>query len=435
VVRLLVLLLAAPAGAAVKAAPVTQAGLVRAVLPYFAPGGIGIDPRSGYPLDSVVPGGESRAITQPTAIGMRLEVLGHVAAGDVEATPAERRDARREADRMLRALERDQKRLGQDGLLPWMTLEGRRRALTPQVAYIDNANLTVSLMSFLGSLSRAGVSGKTAELASTVLERQLAGYARLFDGASGTFWGAAAEGESPKGYRIDRFYSEHRVKTAAIVASGAAPESAFLNLAAAHRPYRFADGSTREVPAPWNGGLFQNSWNVGYEAAFADRVPELARANADLLDAAEDEARRAGRRGFLSASAVPGPREYDGTLGAAALAEHPAEAASGAESIYAVTPYFITHPERVLAWFARYGARGPFGPWDAVAGGRAIRRYYAVDQGSTLLGLIGKQGESLRAYLDGAGLTGRVVALYRARLQARERRSERPRSRIPKRTR
>ncbi|MBI4348704.1 MAG: hypothetical protein HY553_17835, partial [Elusimicrobia bacterium] len=108
---------------------------------------------------------------------------------------------------------------------------------------------------------------------------------------------------------------------------------------------------------------------------------------------------------------------YDGRIGIAALKERPEAVDASAESIYALGPYFATRRELVLAWLARYGGDGPFGPFDAYSEGRWLERYYAVDQGSLALGLIGRQGASLRAFLEREGLAGRFVDLYRKSLR------------------
>lgn len=71
--------------AAPRAVPSSRKALIGAILPYFRED-VGVDPASGYPFDSLVPGNAPLPLTQPTAIGMRLELLGHIVAGDLNTS-------------------------------------------------------------------------------------------------------------------------------------------------------------------------------------------------------------------------------------------------------------------------------------------------------------------------------------------------------------
>ncbi|MBI4346457.1 MAG: hypothetical protein HY553_06355, partial [Elusimicrobia bacterium] len=266
----------APPGA--RVAPET---IVAKILPFFARGA-GVDPRTGYPYDEWRMGERARRYTQPTAIGQRLELLGHLISGDVAGLPeTARARARADARRMLDRLLDDQRRRGHLGLLPWLRLNRKGRPRHAEHGFIDNANLSASVMALLGSVDRAGGDAELERAARRFLDAQAPGYAALFDAKTGLFWGALRPGKPPSGYHVDRFFSEHRAKTAAVVAyfGRAHPslESAFRGLRPVYRNYRFADATSRDVPATWDGGLFQMSWNVPFESAFYAELPELAR--------------------------------------------------------------------------------------------------------------------------------------------------------------
>ncbi len=405
---------------------------IERMLGYLKPG-VGVDPKSGYAYDGLK-GNEARKWTQPTIIGFQVEILAHQAAGDVPGreSAGHAKEALETLDRLLKQLLQDQQKFGRQvaprgntGLIPWFKLEPAVQADSTLIAYVDNANLTVSMMTAIGSLIRA--KKKHPELSETIdqtivqarqfLKVQEAGmgYTKMIGFQNGLLRGEVFAGEQgwrPDAYHIDRLFAEHGPKTALLTTYfiKLVPQ-VFTNLKPVFKLYKFRDGKERLVAAPWNGGAFQMGWAVPY--VMKNKRFKIVYEN--FLKAAMDYAYQNGLPGFLSESVDPATEKYEGKIG---FPFHETDEPTNytISSLYGLDGFSLLAPKTILNWRASILKQlnklaGPYGNFEsATADGQVSKIYVGNHHLSSILGLIGKQSESIQVFLEAEGLTEKYNA-------------------------
>lgn len=388
-------------------------------------GGI-IDPATRYPADHLR-GTTQADYSQPTSIGMQAEIWAHMIAEDVPGISAASGDLVRavsELQKILNQLSADQTQFGWRGLLPWVNLaNGRTSPRGDEIAFVDNVNLSASLMLVIGSLLRfkskyPAMADRAANLIATAkqfLDNQKAGYQAFYDAQRGLFYGSRRSSGFTSGYYIDRLFAEHAGKTAAIVAYYGLPLNAFTNLIPAFRSHKFRDGKTRRVAAPWDGGAFQMGWYL----PFILSSNKFRTVTENFFKAAMDYSYQRGIPGLLSASLTAHTGLYEGKIGYP-FKETIDEVSHKDGSLYALDGFYNLSPkaaEAVLAWRQGILAQIPAlnsanGNFDAAdTQGNVAQGYIAIDHLSSVLGLIGRQAESFQAFLADSGKTQSMNAL------------------------
>jgi len=388
---------------------------IRALGNFFQPG-VGIHTTCPYPID--VQRGSFRADwTQPTLIGFRAEELAFSVAGDVPGreTLSSAQTYLTEMHRFLDQLLRDQTNVGWRGLLPWfrMTASGTERE-RDEIAFIDNANLTRSMMTASGALLR---SQKThPELAGSItaarqkmkdfLDKQRPGFQAFYDPSTHLFRGSGiTQGLNivwTNGYSIDRLFSEYATAAAAVVTYfGIAPE-AFTGLTPRFVSHTI-NNVTRWVPESWDGAGFQMTWNASY----VKDAPTLRAVWTNWALAAMHECSLNGVPGIPTAGFNPDSGFYSGQIGLS-FHETPDPIIS---TIGLLNPLdslnellFTSDP---VAWRKSILTQLPalasvYGNFDSATytGKVSTDIYVGVDHYASFLGLTGKQGESFKAFME-----------------------------------
>ncbi|MSR76934.1 MAG: J domain-containing protein [Candidatus Omnitrophica bacterium] len=367
----------------------------------FIPGR-GIDRTTGYPLDVVI-GSEGWKTTQPTSIGFRAEELALSASNRLPvktggAATAQAEDLQTLTE-LLTRLQGDQKSsLAWKGLIPWFKLTSEGAAADrDEIAYVDNANLSGSLMVVIGALleaKRAKPQPSKAfdaaiEKAQQILDAQKKGYEALFNPARGLFRGGIKKSSGDwihPNYYIDRLFSEHAGKTAAIISYFGFDEAGYTNLGPAFRTHTFRDQSTGDIAATWDGGVFQFIWNFPF-VGDSKLWKTLAE---NHLKAITDEAHQKNLGGVLSASWDGA--SYNAGIGHAFRENSNPVIKNNVASLYSLDGYTSISAKTVAAWRSGIVTQvpelmGPYGNFDSMTEGVVNSGVYvAVDHLSSILG-------------------------------------------------
>ncbi|MFA7000876.1 MAG: hypothetical protein WC352_01855, partial [Candidatus Omnitrophota bacterium] len=428
-----------------------------------------LDQNTGFPFNIVYPGQTSAwATTEPTSIGRTLEYWGHILAGDVanEADDLQRGKAFKRARQLLDSLLKVQgdPKLSWKGLIPWFHLrpklapdpyqEGVQKDAEGNVVWgpmplLDNLMLSASLMCFIGSLLRLQQTFESRgsrvpdslrdmiQSARMVLENQKPGYDAFYDATPGqerlfgkalVHYGDLQESrfDVPGQYHRNRLFAEDSAAIALLVAgSMISEEKTFVNLEPKFKEYTFEDGAKAPIAMPWDGGFFQMSWTW----QLVRSIPQMSAIHRNFFLANLDSSRRLGVPGVYSAAATleGGIGGYDGNMGNPDFREWDARANTDYITINPLLAYTAMDPTAVRQWAERFGriagVQGPYGAYESVkigAGGavEGVRKAYFMPNHLTgLIGLIGKQHQSLSAYLSDSGTGPRFVQLYAENLR------------------
>ncbi|MSR77664.1 MAG: hypothetical protein EXS63_05500 [Candidatus Omnitrophica bacterium] len=393
---------------------------------------VGIDRFTGFPLDVLGPNasGGKGYWTQPTSIGFHLQFLGDIVTHKITVAGISPDQALTAAAKTLTSLLDAQTRFGWNGLIPWLRLSplGIDRS---QIVFLDNINLSQSVAAMLGSLEKANVQTGLAKdiynKAAEFLAKQQASitlngktgnvYQQFYDSAAGriySFYDTAARSFSANQH-ADRLGNEIRSGIAFAVTYFGLPQPAWNNLALVTRSYITSNNQTVETIAPFDGGAFQVFWNTlrAPENEIAKMKPVLWNAFVAFTDFMQREK----LPGFPSASAVPGA-VYDGKIGIPSIAEATDIRYFNIGSLYALAAAYLLDPSKVLSliqWVKTTFPQmiGPNGFYDAATkAGVVSQNYYAIDQGSFLVGLAGSGPSSMKVFLQKRNLLANFNQLY-----------------------
>lgn len=374
--------------------------------------GQGIDPASGFPIDVVGTNAVAGTQwTQPTSIGFYLQFLGEIITKRIQVsfmTPAQ---AMTQANKVLDSLGQAQTQWGWKGLIPWMTIKPVLAANTSKVALIDNANLTQSIVSFLGALNRANLGQTTAtnlnSKAEIFLANQRDGYQAFVDAPSGVFRATYDKSNGTFDSYADRFGSEIRSAIPFLIQFFGLSDSVWNNLIRSTSRSVTEEGRVVKTFSAFDGGGFQYFWPLINSPE--ESLPQISAMLQNAFLIHQDVMNEKGLPGFLSASSLP-EGGYSGKIGVSDLKETPSVLDEGVGSVYSLAAAYKLNPQFVLTKLQEIEAsfpnlKGALGFYDAARSNTAVsQNYYAIDQGSMVLGLAGGGGEDFKFWLQKKGL-------------------------------
>lgn len=384
--------------------------------------GQGVHAATGFPVDLIgpnKPGGMDW--TQPTSIGFYLDFLVNVITKRITLTNLSQGAAIAAAEKTLTSLLDVQNRFGWNGFIPWLRLDGTLRPDRSEVALIDNANLSHHLAVFISALEKSNLdkteAASLSQKAKTFLDNQAPAYAAFTDASSGVFRASynTATGQFD-GY-ADRFGNEVRATIPFLIEYFNLPDSLWNNLMRSVTSYPTQEGRTVETFSAYDGGAFQYFWPLLVSPEESLGGIEGALKNAFLIF--NDWMERAGVAGFPSAASLP-EGGYDPYLGIDFLKETALAVRGNYASVYALASAYRLDPSLVLQALksietALPGLKGSLGFYDSARQDGAVsRNYYAIDQGSFLLGLLGKGADDFKSFMEKRGLWSGYVSHYDA---------------------
>ena len=374
--------------------------------------GQGIDPATGFPLDVLGPNAPQNAsFTQPTSIGFYLQFLGEIITKRLQVSFLSQTDAISQVNKVLTNLLQVQSNWGWKGLIPWLELQPALQPSGNSMGLIDNANLSHSLAAFAGALVRTNLHKTlTKDLydkASSFLANQQSGYQSFVDSASGVFRASYnTQTQTFDGY-ADRFGSEVRATLPFLAAYFNLPSSIWDNLRRSTSRYLTEKGRVVETFSAFDGSGFQYFWPLLRSPE--ESLPEIGGLLQNALLIYEDFMDRTGIPGFASASSLP-EGGYSGKIGIENLKETPLTLDESVGSVYSLASAYRLSPEFVLSELQKIetafpALKGSLGFYDAArANGQVSQNYYAIDQGSLVLGLAGHGADDFRIWMQAKNL-------------------------------
>jgi hypothetical protein len=306
-----------------------------------------------------------------------------------------------------------------------------RRAVT--IIFGDNANLTAALARSAGALLRPEIRDDPRivglrDQIERFIDGQQAGYAHLFDPATGTFvfgWDATADrfvgwdggqGNWVTG-QMNYFINEFRGPWTFAALRYGLPIASIRNAGFKIKPYRRGDGRDTYALAAWDGSAFQL---LGLSLFMHEREnPGWRRSLETLVDIELDVSNQKGLPGLLSEAYSGNETEYTGLIGVPDIAVTDKSLNTHASSLYTLGVAYMIAPEKVEKFLqAHWGLisglftdHGPWEGWDSSAD-RVIPYQTTAHTLSLILGGINSAQDNMRRYLDEHGLARQLEALY-----------------------
>ncbi|MBI3999703.1 MAG: hypothetical protein HY351_03730, partial [Candidatus Omnitrophica bacterium] len=413
-------------------------------LQYFQ-AGIGIDPDTHLPFDQIE-NGITRKFTTLTDIGFYVQILGEVVRGSLD-NGMTREQALQELQIVLAKLTQMQTNDGMGGLLPTVydmppTLSVFGPSPTaPMITFGDNANLSQSIavmvgaMESLRSISEDGkiLAQNVINAAELFLNNQEEGYREFYnanviiDAENGNVlskrfyavYYTAAFNEHPANSfdgSLDRLANEFRSGVAFVIARYGLEPYAWNGLDVVTKAYQDQFGNSVTNLVPYDGGAFQIFWPLLWSNEQDQASMKAALTN--YLYTAADFSNHNQLPGFVSASAVP-EGGYQGKIGIPGASETTEPLLSNVASIYSLASAYALNPTLVVSWLKAIFEQYPElivpnrGFVDALRSSTEFADVFnTIDQGSTVLGLLGSGGDFMETYLKNRNLTNSYQSLY-----------------------
>jgi hypothetical protein len=403
----------------------------------------GMDPATGFIYDQRMRSdGTPGEFTALTNIAFQLQILGEVTRGSIKLPgvgdpQAGRTDALLDLVNLMDNLGAMQAADSFNGLLPTVyelgPLEPNDDSL---IAFFDNANLTQSiavLVAILESLTtltavQEAIATDIIAAATAFINAQQAGYTAFYDPAEGLFHAARdintgqfiVKPVSGDPFHIDRLGSEARSGVAFVVTQFGLPVAAWNNLVATTGDYEDTNGVLVDLLKPFDGGAFQMFWPLMWSNETNQATMQAALQN--FFYAATDFANFHQLPGFPSAGPFP-EGGYEGKIGIPDAAEAVAPPFNdviifNVAYVYALAGAFVVNPAIVMEWMKAIRDQysnliTPFGFVDGFRSEDEISmNITAIDQMSTVLGLLGSGGKFMDMYLADRNLTATYNGLY-----------------------
>ncbi len=391
---------------------------------YFRPTNAGIDPTTRLPYDNIsstgTPGGQ---FTQLTAIGFYLQILGEVARGRVANGPMTREQALTEMVTVLDQVILLQGQMGWNGtgLLPAF-IELNPYAPGEFVSFGDNANMSQSIAASMGvvqnlsglSPAEQTLAGQIATKGEQILTAQGPGYQQFFNPAFFLFRLSYNLTTGQFEHHVDKLANEFRAGVSFVTTRYASllppniGEMYANNLDQATKVYEDQFGTSLTNLVPYDGGAFQMFWPFIWVNEH-ENVNMIA-AHRNFLYTSFDYSNRYRIPGFLSASYIP-ENGYVGPLGIPEAAEKdfPYANVFDVGSFYSLAGAYNLNPPLVMDWLFDILNQYPqlFTPYGVVdglrSGSEVDTHLVAVNQASSILGLLGGQGDDLERYFQNRG--------------------------------
>lgn len=381
--------------------------LIQENLLYFQEGQ-GIDPVTGFPIDVVgtnVPQGVTW--TQPTSIGFYLQFLGEIITKRLQVNFLTQAQALAQAQKVLSNLHQVQNQWGWKGLIPWIEMTPVLKPSHDFIGLIDNANLSHSLAALEGALMRANLDRTLAkDLFNSIdifLQKQRPGYQSFVDPVSGLLRASYhTQTQALDGF-ADRFGNEIRANIPFLINFYDLPDTVWTNLIRSTSRYLTQQGRIVKTFSTYDGGGFQSFWPLLNSPE--EDLPSIREALQNALLIHYDFMEKNNLPGFVSASSLP-EGGYSGKIGIDALKETPLALDSTVGSVYSLAAAYRLNPEFVLAQLKEIeetfpGLKGPLGFYDSARDNVEIsQNYYAIDQGSFILGLVGRGADDFRFWMQ-----------------------------------
>lgn len=380
--------------------------------PYFTESQ-GIDSSTGLPIDMIGPNALAGVFwTQPTSIGFYLHFLGDIIAKRVTLSSFSQGAALAAAEKALTSLLDAQSQFGWQGLIPWLRLDGGMHPDPSfQIGLIDNANLTHHLAAFLGLLEKGNLQLTTAasiyNKAKNFIDSQGLGYQSFIDPISGIFRGAYRTDWGLFDGYVDRFGSEVRATLPFLIEYYGLPPAVLTQTIQTLSAYPTLQGRTVKTFSAFDGGAFQYFWPLLVSPE--ESLPQIAAPLQNALLIFSDFMERQALAGFPTAASLP-EGGYSGKLGINYLKETSDLLDETVASVYALASAYRLNPSRVLSKILEIQQNfpllsGPLGFYDSMRlGGGVSQNYYAIDQGSLLLGLMGTGAVDFQSFMEKRGL-------------------------------
>ncbi|MBI3999398.1 MAG: hypothetical protein HY351_02180, partial [Candidatus Omnitrophica bacterium] len=370
----------------------------------------GINPATGFPIDVIGTNAPGPDIlwTQPTSIGFYLQFLGNLISKRLTLANFTQAAAVSAAEKTLTTLLDVQTQFGWNGLIPWLRLDGTLRPDSSRIGLIDNANLTHYLAAFLGLLEKGNLHRTFASSlygkAKSFMDGQREGYLAFVDVASGVFRGVYDTAAGVFDGFADRFGSEFRATIPFLIEYFSLPLTVWTNLIRSTSAYPTQEGRTVETFSTFDGGAFQYFWPL--LASPEESLPKISSALQNVFLIFSDFMERKALAGFPSAASLP-EGGYSAQLGINFLKETPGLLDETVASLYALASAYRLNPSWVLSKIEEIEANfpsltaGPLGFYDAMRSNGAVsENYYAIDQGSLVLGLLGTGADDFQSFLE-----------------------------------
>ncbi|MBI2166682.1 MAG: hypothetical protein HYU34_00350, partial [Candidatus Omnitrophica bacterium] len=372
----------------------------------------GIDPASGFPIDLIGPSAPEGVFwTQPTSIGFYLHFLGEIISKRLVLPDLSQGAAVIAAEKTLTTLLDVQSRFGWRGLIPWLRLDGGVRPDRSEVASIDNANLTHHLAAFLGLLEKGNLQKTIAaslyQKAKDFIDAQQEGYESFVDPVFGVLRGVYNTVTQSFDNYADRFGSEIRASIPFLIEYFNLPQTIWTQLIRSTSAYPTRQGRRVETFSAFDGGAFQYFWPLLVSPE--ESLPKIKGALENALLIFNDFLERKVLAGFPSAASLP-EGGYSGKLGIDFLKETSDSIDETVASVYGLAAAYRLNPAWVLSKIQEIEqafpglTAGPLGFYDSMRiDGGVSQNYYAIDQGSFLLGLLGTGAGDFQSFLERRG--------------------------------
>lgn len=301
------------------------------------------------------------------------------------------------------------------------------------IVFGDNANLTAALARSAGALLKPEIRNHPKAIAlraqiERFIEGQKAGYAHLFDPATGTFvfgWDATADRfmgwDDGRGHwvtgQMNYFINEFRGPWTFVVLRYGLPVAAIRNAGFKIKPYRDRNGRETYALAAWDGSAFQL---LGLSLFMQELDnPGWKQSLDTLVDSELDFSSRNALPGLLSEAYSGRGTEYTGLIGIPDLAVADTPLTTTAPSLYTLGVAYAIAPEKVERflqdhWPTIARLLTDHGPWEGwnTATQRAIPYQTTAHTLSLILGALDSAQDNMRRYLDDKRLLAALAALY-----------------------
>lgn len=297
------------------------------------------------------------------------------------------------------------------------------------IIFGDNANLSAAVGKAIGMLLLPGVRDQPGvpDLRTRMeqfLEAQQDGYAFLYDSRAGRFyfgWDDTRKeyvGWADEPAHNDYLINEFKGPTLFVTLRYGFPTEAWANMGFVLKSYPLRDGTTRTVPAAWDGSAFQV---LGLGLMMEELHNPAWRALLDNAVTAElDYSQLHSLPGFLSEAYTGKGIQYTGEVGIPAMAVTCNPRIVTSPSLYSAGVAYLISPDRIEQWLGRQWATlsrmvlTPHGPWEGVnvATGKPIRFQTTAHTLALIQGLLRTSPDAMRRYLQSRSLLDRLEGWY-----------------------
>ncbi len=386
---------------------------------------IGVDPKSGMPLDHVRIRLENEMLsetgnyTAASKISLAIPyLLGVIQQKEdfqgVMISPKEAEDLLHKSLLTIKRFMKEYKHYG--GFLPWIDIrpDGNIAPANNKVPSLDNGQLTWALAAVTGALEKSQNSNlrELAKLAEEINRDR--NYAKFYDSEKGLLHGTVQVDESSGVWHGDKTYYLNDMCEGIMailwgVLHGQIPQSAWENVQIQTRDYKTLNGEEATTFLGFRAS-FHEHWALAYLPFMETSLASLYK---NYLYVQADYARRNGLPGFVSTAYDP--RGVYRQMGIPAIAGQKVDR-SDVAVVFATAMSMLIEPETGAAWLknlydfpnvvTRYGAV------ESVGNDGYADIFTADGKGLTLLAASGGVVEEVEQYLKTRNVPGENITMY-----------------------